>query len=155
MLLSYLTQIPEYFGLPVWTPFLNFDIVKATLNLPEDQRINRRWEKDFFKKVGLNLEEMHLKSVKSNELDYEVAKRAKLEPIDVDLMARFIKRKRLVEINRYLSSFSIFERIKNQLLYIPKIGGALRRLGVKNDFLRALYEYYIIKAMEKGLKYEP
>jgi len=44
--------------------------------------------------------------------------------------------------------------LKNQLLYIPKIGGLLRRLGFKNEFLKALYEYYVIKAIEKGLKYE-
>ena len=66
ILISYLAQIPEYFGIPVWTPFLNFDIVKATLNLPDEQRKSRAWERDFFRSVGLNLEDMNLKCVKSN-----------------------------------------------------------------------------------------
>ena len=154
MLISYLTQIPEYFGMPAWTPFLNFEIVKTTLNLPDEQRKNRMWERDFFKSVGLGLEDMGLESVKSNKLDYEIAKKASFEPVDVELMQRYILKKRLEEINKLLSNLSGFEAIKNQLLYIPKVGGVLRRLGFKNEFLKALHEYYVIKAIEKGLKYE-
>ena len=154
MLISYLAQIPEYFGMPVWTPFLNFDIVKATLNLSDEQRKNRNWQRSFFKSVGLNLEDKHLKSVKSNKIDYEIAKNAKLEPLDVELLSKFIEKKRLIEINRYLENTSVYEDLKNQLLYVPKIGGILRRLGFKNEFLKALYEYYVIKTIEKGLKYE-
>lgn len=154
MLISYLTQIPEYFGMPVWTPFLNYEIVKATLNLPDEQRKDRVWQKDFFKSVGLGLEDMGLESVKSNKLDYEIAKKASFEPVDVELMQRYISNERLQEINRLLSNLSSFEAIKNQLLYIPKVGGVLRRLGFKNEFLKALHEYYVIKAIEKGLKHE-
>ena len=46
---------------------------------------------------------------------------------------------------------STFEIIKNQFLAIPKVGGALRLLGFKNRFLKALYEYYVIKSIEKSL----
>jgi len=154
MLISYLTQIPEYFGMPVWTPFLNFGIVKKTLTLPDDRRKNRIWQKEFFEKVGLNLEDMNLKSVKSNKLDYEIAKNIDFELININIMKKYIKQSRLIEINNILSKLSIFETIKNQLLYIPKVGGVLRRLGFKNEFLNALYGYYVIKAIEKGLKYE-
>ena len=154
MLISYLTQIPEYFGMPAWTPYLNFDIVKAILNLPDEQRKNRNWQRSFFKSVGLNLEDMYIKLDKINRLDYEVAKNANLGPLDVELLSKFIEKKRLIEINRYLEGISVYEYLKNELLFIPKIGGLLRRLGFKNEFLKALYEYYVIKAIEKGLKYE-
>ena len=152
MLISYLTQIPEYFGMPVWTPFLNFNIVKKTLNISDNRRKNRVWQKDFFSKVGLNLEDMNLESVKSNKLDYEIARKSNLEPIDVEIMKQYIDETRIVEINKILSNFSIFEKVKNQLLYIRKVGGLLRLFGFKNEFLNALHEYYIIKAIEKGLK---
>jgi len=155
MLISYLTQIPEYFAFCVWTPFLNFDIVKATLNINSNKRKNRVWQKDFFSNVGLNLENMNLQSIKSNKLNYEIGKNSKLEKIDVDLMKNYIDRKRLVKINKILSNISIFEEIKNYFLFIRKVGGVLRLLGLKNEFLRALNEYYIIKSIEKGLKYEP
>ena len=154
ILISYLTQIPEYFGMPVWTPFLNFDIVKKTLNLPDSRRRNRIWQKDFFRKVGLNFEDMNLKCVKSNKLDYEIAKKADFEPIDIESLKQYIDEKGMIEINKILSNTSLFEKVKNQLLYVPKVGGLLRRLGFKNEFLKALYEYYVIKAIEKGLKYE-
>jgi len=154
ILISYLTQISEYFGIPVWTPFLNFDIVKIILNISEDRRENRIWQKDFFKKVRLNLEDMGLKSVKSNKLDYEIQKNVKFELIDVDLMSKYIDKNRLIEINKILNNMGFFEKIKNELLYIRKIGGLLRLFGFKNEVLKALYEYYVIKAIEKGLKYE-
>ncbi len=154
MLISYLTQIPEYFAMPVWTPFLNFDIVKATLNISDGKRKNRVWQKDFFTKVGLNLEDMNLKSVKSNKLDYEIGKNTKLEKIDVHLMKDYIDEKRLIDINNILTNMTIFEKIKNQFLYIRKVGGVLRLLGFKNEFLNALHEYYVIKSIEKGLKHE-
>jgi hypothetical protein len=140
--------------MPAWTPYLNFDIVKSILNLPDEQRKNRNWQRSFFKSVGLNLEDMNLKSDKSNRLGYEVAKNSNLEPLDVELLSKFIEKKRLIEINRYLEGISVYEYLKNELLFIPKIGGLLRRLGFKNEFLKALYEYYVIKAIEKGLKYE-
>lgn len=154
MLISYLSQIPEYFGMPVWTPFLNFDIVKTTLNISDDRRKNRIWQKEFFEKVGLNLEDMNLKSVKNNKLDYEIGLNANLEKIDIKLMKNYIDEKRLIEINKILSGISTLERIKNQLLYVRKVGGVLRLLGFKNKFLNALHEYYVIKAIERGVKYD-
>ena len=154
LLISYLTQIPEYFGMPVWTPFLDFKNVKATLNISDERRRNRVWQKDFFSKINLNFEDMNLKSNKSNKLDYEIGKNANFEMIDIDLMKEYIDKNRLVEINNILSNMSIFEKIKNQLLFIPKIGGVLRLFGLKNEFLNALHEYYVVKAIEKGLKNE-
>lgn len=154
MLISYLTQIPEYFGMPVWTPFLNFEIVKSTLNISDERRRNRVWQKDFFKSVGLNLEDMNLESVKRNKLDYEIAKNAKFEPLDLGLLSEYVSKRRVVEINKLLSNLSFFESLKNELLYIPKVSGIMRRLGFKNEFLKALHEYYVLKAIEKGLSYE-
>jgi hypothetical protein len=127
--------------------------VRATLNIKDERRKNRIWQRDLFKKVGLNLEDMNLKSVKSNMLDYEIAQRNYLEPIDTKMMKRFITAEKIIEINTLLTNLTFFESIKNQLLVTPKIGGILRRLGFKSNFLKALYEYYIIKAIEIGLKH--
>ena len=52
-----------------------------------------------------------------------------------------------------VSKQDLFDSIKNQLLFVPKVGGLLRRLGFKNNFLIALNEYYVIKLVEKGLSY--
>lgn len=154
ILISYLTQIPEYFGIPVWTPFLNFDIVKATLNIRDNRRKKRVWQKDFFRKKGLNFEDMKIKAVKSNKLNYEISKKTSFEPIDVALMSRFIDYNRLIKINKNLTKITPYMAVQNYFLSIPKFGGLLRRAGIKNKFLTTLYEYYTIKAIEKGLKYK-
>lgn len=151
MLLSYLLQIPEYFGMPAWTPFLNFDNVRAMLSLPDERRADRQWQRDLFAHVGLDLENMHLSSVKSNKLDYDVAKKATFEPIDVSVMEKYVQAKRLTQINRQLAFISWGERVRDQLLYMPKVGHILKLMGVKNTFLRALYDYYVVKAIEKGI----
>jgi hypothetical protein len=152
ILLSYLTQIPEYFGFPVWTPFLNYDIAMAMLNLPQDRRKNRIWQRDFFKNVGLNLEDMNLIAKKSNKLDYEIAKNAIFEQIDINAIGNYINESRLIKINHNLTDLGKFERVKNEVLFIPKLGGLCRKLGLKNEYLKALYEYYVIKAIEKSIK---
>ncbi len=154
ILISYLTIIPEYFGWPVWTPFLNFEIAKLTLNLPEEQRKKRQWEKEFFRKVGLNLEDMKISFSRSNKLDYEVAWRSKLEPLAITLLGSFFSTQKMKKINKNLFKKNSIEHLKNMLLDIPKVGGVLRLLGIRNEFLKALYEYYVIKTVEKGLKYE-
>ena len=155
ILLSYLIQLPEYFGFPVWTPFLNFEIAKATLNISEGRRKDRIWQRDFFKKVGLNVEDLNLKVSKENTLDYEVGRVFRFEPIDVELMGVYVKKTRLIDINRSLRNSTEFEGLKNKLLKIPKLRGLLRRLGFRNDYFITLNEYYVIKAIEKALKHEP
>jgi hypothetical protein len=154
VLLSYLLQIPEYLGIPAWTPFLSFNIVKKMLNLPNDIWQNRIWQKNFFRERGLNLEEMKLKVDKRNSLDYSVAIKSSFDPIDVNLMSKYFYYERLIDINRILKERNFFETIVDNLLFIPKIRGILRIIGFDNTLLRALYDYYIIKAVEKGLKYE-
>ncbi|HOJ63169.1 MAG TPA: hypothetical protein PLE45_02000 [Spirochaetota bacterium] len=155
ILISYLTQIPEYFGIPVWTPFLNFEIVHTILSLSDEQRENRIWQRIFFRNQGINIEEMNLNCAKSNRLDYETARNYIFEPLSIKLLKNYISTKRINEINNILNKKkSFFNTIKNEILFIPKVGGILRRLGFKNEYLTALYEYYTIKAIEKGLKYE-
>lgn len=154
ILLSYLLQIPEYFGVPAWTPFLNFKVVGAILSIDEDRRNDRIWQKDFFDKVGLNLENMNLKSDKSNFLDYEIAKKSHLEPINFNLMEKYISKERLLEINLKLKRISWVEDFFNKLLQTGKIGWILNKIGFKNNYLEVINEYYIIKTIEKSIQYE-
>ena len=96
----------------------------------------------------------YVKSIKNNKLDYEIAQHEIFELIDVEMMKRYIHERRLHEINTILSKLSPFEKVKNQLLYLRKVGRLLRKLGFRNEYLKALHEYYLIKAIEKGLKYD-
>lgn len=152
VLISYLCQIPEYLGIPVWTPFLNYKIAISTLKIEEAKRAGRVWQKQFFRNIGLNVEEMKLKSVLRNKLDYEIGRNSKLDPIDLNLMNSYIETERLHSINKILTNMPISEHVKNLLLDVPKIGRVLNKVGFRNDFLKSLHEYYVIKAIEKALK---
>lgn len=151
-LLSYLTQIPEYFGFPVWTPFLNFDIVTSMLNIKEDRKKDRLWQKSFFAKNELDLESMNLKIDKTNTLDYDSSKNYCFEPIDVELMQKYIKKDYLKAVNYKLSHRNFIDDLKKKMLSIRYIGGALRRIRIKDDILESLYSWYIIKSIEIALK---
>lgn len=151
-LISYLTQIPEYFGFPVWTPFLNFDIVTSMLNIKEDRKKDRLWQKSFFAKNEIDLESMNLKIDKTNTLDYDSSKNYCFEPIDVELMQKYIKKDYLEKINYKLSHRNFIDDLKKKMLSIRYIGGALRRIRIKDDILESLYSWYIIKSIEIALK---
>ena len=154
MLISYLTQLPEYFGIPTWTPFLNLRIAQKMLCLEEEKRTHRRWQKAFFERVDLNLEAMDLGGDPINQLDYAIGIKARLDPIDVESVKRYINKSRLLEINQRLKKRSSLNDFKNQLLFRRRIGSILRRLGMRNDFLRALQEYYVIETLQKSIEYE-
>jgi len=151
-LLSYLTQIPEYFGFPVWTPFLNFDIATSMVNIKEDRRKNRLWQKRFFAKNGLDLESMDLKIDKTNMLDYDSSKNYHFEPIDIELMQKNINKDYLKAVNYKLTHRNFIDDITKKMLLTRYIGGALRRIRIKDDILESLYSWCIIKSIEMALK---
>ena len=49
LLLSYLTRVPESMGIPAYAPFIEPDLALAMLFLPANLRIQRTWQKKFFK----------------------------------------------------------------------------------------------------------
>jgi hypothetical protein len=156
MLLSYLDQLPEYLGMPTWTPFLNHEIVKATLGVSEVRRKDRIWQSDFFASVGLNLEDMKLggKPETSHHLDYYIAREKIFDPIKKEVIGHLVKPSKIAEINNLLNNKYNFNKFIAWCLHVPKLGGLLKRLGFKNKYLKALHEYYILKAIEKAISYD-
>jgi len=159
ILLSYLMQVPEYMGVPAWTPFLNLECVFKMLCLPDQERKNRKWQTELFRQTGLDLESEKLKSIRSNRLDAEVLKGARLEPLNVEVLAEYVSAHRVDEINKILTIYTsgklsmqkVFLNAVSYCLTISKVGGLLRKLGFKNRVLLALYQYYVLKAVEKGI----
>ncbi|MDK2892490.1 hypothetical protein [Methanohalophilus sp.] len=157
ILISYLITIPEFFGLNPWTPFLNFDIATSMLRIPENRRKDRLWQKDFFSEVGLDLESMNLKSVRSNDLNFEVSKNTKFEPINAELMEDFVDSDYVKEINLHLKNCCKSDDLKHLIFMIfnnKYIRFALGKIGLKDDYLEYLSAYYVIRAVEMGLEYE-
>lgn len=152
MLISYLTQIPEYFGFPVWTPFLNFKIVISMLNIKENIRKNRIWQREYFTQKKLNIESMRLKVDKSNSLDFESLKNVILNPIDINIMEKYVNQKYLEKININLNKINTVDEIINYLFRYKYIRGICKILKIKSRPIDYLYSYYVIKSIEKSLK---
>ena len=133
MLISYLTQLPEYFGLPVATPFLNYKIVHTTLSLPKEMRQDRLWQKNYFRNEGIYIEDMNLKFNKRNKIDEMVAKKSSFAMLDIDILSKYIYQKRLIKINKLLRNYNFIDRVVDEILNIPKVGGVLRKIGFKKN----------------------
>lgn len=151
ILISYLMSVPRLFNFKSWTPYLDIDIAMAMLNLPKKRKLNRQWQVDFFKKIGFDLENQNLKSDRTNNLNFQAMKKNKVPPLNIELLSQLFEKKYIEWINKNLS-ISTWEEIITYLLDIPKIGGALKRLGVKNLTLESYYAYLCLKPIENILK---
>lgn len=152
MLLSYLIRTPRLFGFTPWTPYLDFDIAMAMLNLPPERRANRQWQRDFFRKVGLDVEQQRLKSSGQNNLDLQALRRQPLPPLDRGLLANLIDSTYIDWINHYIRTTRINE-IYCLLYGFSKLGALMRRFGLKTlPILEAYNAYMCLKPIESAIR---
>jgi hypothetical protein len=157
ILISYLLRVPADLGFKPWTPFLDIDVCMAMLNLPQERRRNRLWQKDFFQKVGLNLESMNLQATHQNTLDLQALCRIPVRLLDVNLLRDVLKPDYVEWINQNIMHLQSKwkDKIFGKLLQIRKVGGALRRLGftdVTGKRLEAYNAYIVLLPIENLLR---
>ena len=155
MLLSYLIRGPRLFGFEPWTPYLDIDIAMAMLNLPQERRANRQWQQDFFTKVGLDLENQGLESSWQNNLNMQAIKRIPVPPLNRELLADLIDPAYVEWINRRVR-LTRLAGLNRRLQRVRKVGGALRRLGVRppadeGETLQAYCAYLCLRPIESAL----
>jgi len=150
ILISYLMRLPRRFGFKTFSPFLDIDIAIAMLNLPQERRTDRKWQREFFKKEGLDLESKILNTNYSNTLDLQATKKNSLQPLDINLLKIFFDEKYLKWINKNII-LTFYNNLKIKLLKIPKIGKFFRVFFVKG-FDEAYSAYLCLKPIEKLLK---
>ena len=150
ILISYLMRLPRKFGFKTWSPFLDIDVAMAMLNLPQDRRKDRIWQKEFFNKVGLDLENKNLKTNYTNILDIQATINQPLKPLDEKILKDFFDEKYLDWINKNII-LGFFNRLKLRLIKIPKIEGILLMFGFKR-FVKAYSAYMCLKPIEMFLK---
>jgi len=151
ILLSYLTTVPESFGLRTWTPFLNFDIAVQMLSLPEEMRINRKWQDEFFKEKGLDVETMNLSYSRVNLLNHIGASNYKFSPIKEEVFKGLLNSSKIKKLNKEINKKN---KLIEFLFHNLKLSSILRRIGVnkKIGYLKVLSNYYVLKAIEKSIK---
>ena len=122
----------------------------AMLNLPPDRRKNRRWQKEFFAKEGLDLEGERLPSTRRNSLNIEALRRIPPRPLNPFVLSSVIDPEYGEWINRQMTITKIGD-VRRTLLGIPKIGGALRRIGLQDRTPRAYFAYLCLMPLENVL----
>lgn len=158
ILLSYLYIIPEYFGLPVWTPFLNLKIVSGMLNLPVERRTGRLWQKELFIKNKLDVESLKLKKDTLNTLDYHSYLRHNFAHIDINALDQYFYSSYLNSLNKSVLNKPgnlkiIFYSFLNACFRIRGLRRILRKLGLSRSDVLFVHEYRIIKTIDLAIKY--
>ncbi|MFA5061512.1 MAG: asparagine synthase-related protein [Candidatus Pacearchaeota archaeon] len=153
ILISYLMTLPRKEGFLPWSPFLDLDVAMSMLTINKNRRKKRLWQKDFFKKVGLDFESsLFFKKTTSNRLNYEALRRISLKPLNVKILSEIIEEDYLNWINKTLSQETIKDKIIERILTIQKFGGFIRRyLKIKDKRITAYYAYLTIKPLEEVL----
>ena len=154
ILLSYLLHIPETVGLNAYAPFIDMELALSMLTLPENRRRNRLWQKEYFVKQGVFCEDMGLKGRRIHTLNRQALRNEPLPPLDVKLLGEYIRSDYLDWINRFIQSVPRPAWWLDPVLNIPKLGGALKRLGVpKSDPFNKPYNAYLtLKPIEMLLR---
>lgn len=153
ILLSYLMSVPEYYGIPAWTPFLNLDVTSKMLSINENLRNKRQWQNRFFCEIGLGVEKMNLSYSTTNSLNYEMARKFSFEKIDEKILNEAVKVHKIKALNKRINSFTALVEIIEFAMINLKLRGILRRMGVKRaGYLNHLNSYYVLKAIDKALK---
>lgn len=105
ILLSYLLRVPEVFGFRAWSPFLSPEIALGMLFISPERRRGRIWQKDFFRKQGLDIENFNLSTDTSNTLNYMAIHKTPPIPLRANILREIIKPDYVDWINRKLSGF--------------------------------------------------
>jgi hypothetical protein len=129
VLLSYLMRVPRLFGFDSWTPYLDIDIAMAMLNLPPQRRANRQWQRDFFARMGLDLENQGLRGSRVNDLNLLALRRRPLVPLDRALLAPVIDPDYVDRVNREVC-LAWQGDVRRRAARIPVIRAVLRRIGL-------------------------
>lgn len=151
ILLNYLVRVPEAQGHTTWSPFLDADVALAMLNLPQERRQNRLWQRELFSRQGLDLEHEHLRENRCGHIVINGMRQVALRPLRKDLLREVVREDYVEWINRRLLDGSVFARLFDDIMFTPYIKEALRRMGVRHERIEAYFAYLTLKPIENLL----
>ncbi|HMR18624.1 MAG TPA: hypothetical protein PKA53_04950 [Sphingobacterium sp.] len=152
MLLQSLISVPEYYRYTGYSPFLGENIAMSMLNIPDERRANRVWQRDYFRRHNVLFEEEKHSFTYQNSLNYYALINHEIEPLDVRVLREAIHVEYINWINDQLQHIGRTQRIFQNLMHTPKVKGALKSLGFKNKLMEAYFAYTTLKPIEKLLK---
>lgn len=128
ILLSYLMRVPAHRGFVPWSPFLEIDVALSMLTLPEDRRRNRVWQREFFRKHGLHIDDRVADADRSNTLDLQGQRRHPVEPLSPMSLKGLVSPEYVAWVNQTLANLasSRLFSLWPSLARTPCIGGRWR-----------------------------
>ena len=151
MLLRYLLVVPEIAGFKPWTPFTNPQIALGMLSIPAAQRRDRLWQKHWFKRHGLAVEETATGS-RNNNIDLVALETFPPEPLDTKLLNELFPQTYLEEVNRRVFRPTAISRQWAYACGQPKIAGLNRFIRIPNHYLESYHTYVTLKPLELLLR---
>ena len=152
ILLCYLKRVPVSRGFQVWAPFQDIDVASAMLTLPPGRRLDRAWQRDLFRRHGLDLEALGLHAARADTVNHQAMRRVPLAPLDAHLLREVVNPAYVEWINRRVIGRMPLEPAKRWLLGLRKIGGAMRRLGITDEKLKAYRAYLTLRPIENAIR---
>lgn len=132
ILISYLITVPCNLGFNIWSPFLIPEIALGMLTLPKNRRRNRLWQKDYFEKYKVNIDDMRLKADRKNTLNFKANLNNKCMPLNSNLLREVINPSYIDWINNGIDPKKIpIERFRQSIFQLYKVGTILRKMGYK------------------------
>jgi hypothetical protein len=154
-LLSYLLAVPASLGLRATGPFLDIDLAMRMLTLPAEQRLERRWQREFFARQGVDLEAQALSFDGRNTLNYQGMRKVPLKPLDVALLREVVSPDYVRWINRNVGPLGLYSeaawRLRRRRGFRRAVGALERRTGVGQRRLDAYCAYLTLKPIESLL----
>lgn len=123
-LLSFLCYSFEKRGIRCSAPFLDKTVVEAVLSLDPKQRLHRKWQKEYFKNLGLSDDQLPSVMLKINRLAINEGAKKKLKscerlgmPTYKLIALKFLLSEPLREVERLLTRHKIPEYLLRKLGY--------------------------------------
>jgi asparagine synthetase B (glutamine-hydrolysing) len=154
-LLSYLLSVPASLGFLAKGPYLDIDLAMRMLTLPAEQRLDRRWQREFFARQGVDLEARALSFDGRNTLNFQGMRKVPLRPLNVDLLREVVRPDYLRWINRNVGTFGLYSEAMWRLALVRGFRRGVhaleRRTGVRQRRLLAYNAYLTLKPIESLL----
>ncbi|MDE6743354.1 MAG: hypothetical protein K2J95_05710 [Lachnospiraceae bacterium] len=106
VLLSYLLQVPQYYGFSTWSPFINVEVISQMINLDRKEKERRKWQVDYFKSNGVLIGEMGLVCDANNTLNVTACHTIIPEPLNVKLLGTLMEEHYVESINKKLPAIN-------------------------------------------------
>lgn len=154
-LLSYLLSVPASLGYRSKGPFLDIDVAMRMLTLPPEQRLDRRWQREFFAREGVDLETGAFRGDGRNTLNFRAMRRVPLKPLDVSLLREVVRPGYVRWINRNVGPLGLPSEALWRLGETPGFRRGVEALGRTGsiDWRRLAYNAYLtLKPIEALLR---